>query len=114
MQIKTISERLAIPSRFLVQILLQLKSNGWVSSTRGASGGYQLTREPTEISVWDIMQSVDSNSETPPPTTTSAERIALLRLWHQAQAAYQQVLREITLAQLLERVDQPHDPMYFI
>lgn len=112
-QIKTISERLAIPSRFLVQILLQLKSNGWVTSTRGASGGYQLTRAPSEISVWDIMQSVDSSSEMP-SDATSVERVALKRLWEQAQAAYQHVLQEMSLAQLLERIDQQRDPMYFI
>ena len=31
-----------IPSPFLVQILLQLKSAGLVESTRGAAGGYRL------------------------------------------------------------------------
>ncbi len=113
-QIKTISERLSIPSRFLVQILLQLKSTGWVTSTRGAAGGYQLTRAPSEISVWDIMQSVDSSPEGSSDSTVSVERVALKRLLHQAQAAYQQVLQEMSLAQLLERIDQQRDPMYFI
>ena len=45
-QIGVIAERHGIPSRFLVQILLQFKGAGLVSSTRGASGGYQLIKHP--------------------------------------------------------------------
>ncbi len=41
-RIRTIADEHGIPSRFLVQILLQLKGAGLVSSTRGAAGGYQL------------------------------------------------------------------------
>jgi Rrf2 family protein len=113
-QIKTISERLSIPSRFLVQILLQLKSTGWVTSTRGASGGYQLTHPPTEISVWDIIQSVESNPDSLTEDPASAERQALKRLLQQAQKAFQDVLKKTSLTELLERTDQQRDPMYFI
>ena len=34
---------------------LQLKGAGLVSSVRGASGGYQLTRSPDEISLGEVM-----------------------------------------------------------
>ena len=37
-RIRQIAEAHGIPSRFLVQILLQLKSAGLVQSTRGAAG----------------------------------------------------------------------------
>ena len=40
-RVRDIAERHGIPSRFLVQILLQLKAAGFVASTRGASGGYR-------------------------------------------------------------------------
>jgi len=36
---RKIAERHDVPSRFLVQILLQLKAAGLVASTRGAAGG---------------------------------------------------------------------------
>ena len=45
-----------IPARFLVQILLQLKRAGLVTSTRGAAGGYRLSRPPEEISLLDILE----------------------------------------------------------
>ena len=42
LQIRKIAAAHDIPSGFLVQILLQLKTAGLVTSTRGASGGYRL------------------------------------------------------------------------
>src|SRR6516164_11817244 len=62
-RIKTIADTHAIPQRFLVQILLQLKGAGLVTSVRGASGGYQLARPPHEISLADIINVIDR----PPP-----------------------------------------------
>ena len=50
-RIREIAAAHAIPSRFLVQILLQLKSAGIVQSIRGAAGGYQLAREPDDITL---------------------------------------------------------------
>src|SRR2546421_10062593 len=58
-RIKAIADSHAIPQRFLVQILLQLKGAGLVTSVRGASGGYQLARPPAEISLADIINVVD-------------------------------------------------------
>ena len=49
----------AIPERYLVQILLQLKGAGLVVSTRGASGGYRLARPAAEISLSDVLAAID-------------------------------------------------------
>jgi Rrf2 family protein len=113
-QIKAISEKLAIPTQFLVQILLQLKSVGLVSSTRGAAGGYQLTRHPEEVSVWDVIQAVDPSHESPTAEAGSAERVALVGVFRQAEEAAQEVFRRTTVAEMIDRIDQHRDPMYFI
>ena len=42
--LKAIYATHGISQRFLVQIFLQLRAAGLVSSTRGAAGGYHLTR----------------------------------------------------------------------
>ena len=49
--IRTIAARHGIPDRFLVQILLELKAAGLVTSTRGAAGGYRLTCPPADVSL---------------------------------------------------------------
>ena len=51
--IKAISEQYGISSGFLMQIFLQLKGAGLVSSVRGASGGYQLLRPALEARLAD-------------------------------------------------------------
>ena len=53
-RIRSIAEEHGIPSRFLVQILLQLKGAGLVNSTRGAAGGYQLAKPPGEWNTYEI------------------------------------------------------------
>jgi Rrf2 family protein len=50
-QAPRIAERQGIPSTFLVQILHDLKCAGLVTSTRGAAGGYRLSRSPGEITL---------------------------------------------------------------
>src|SRR6266404_2794862 len=57
-RIKAIADAHGIPQRFLVQILLQLKTAGLVASVRGAAGGYQLARAPDRISLADIINAV--------------------------------------------------------
>src|SRR5580692_881061 len=63
-RLKAIADMHGIPKRFLVQILLQLKAAGLVASTRGASGGYHLGRDPQNITLADIIAVVD-RSESP-------------------------------------------------
>ena len=58
-RIRTIADEHGIPSRFLVQILLQLKGAGFVTSTRGAAGGYQLVKPPEEISLGEVMAVIE-------------------------------------------------------
>ena len=70
-RIREIAEAHGVPSRFLVQILLQLKSAGLVQSIRGAAGGYVLAREPEEITLLDVMTVVDAQLGQP---ATSAAR----------------------------------------
>src|SRR5688572_16314848 len=68
--LKNIAENHGISQRFLVQILLQLKGAGLVESTRGAAGGYQLAKEPSEITVADLVHAIDQAPPTLPEALT--------------------------------------------
>jgi Rrf2 family protein len=48
-----------IPRKFLEAILVQLRDHGIVESRRGAHGGHRLLRDPSEISIADIIRIVD-------------------------------------------------------
>src|SRR5437879_1864958 len=58
-QVKNIADGHGISQRFLVQILLQLKSSGLIESTRGASGGYHLARPPADITLAEVIHAID-------------------------------------------------------
>src|SRR3954452_20451404 len=58
-RIREISATHGIPERYLVQILLQLKGAGLVTSTRGASGGYRLARQAASISLGEVLTAID-------------------------------------------------------
>jgi len=57
--ISEISREQNIPKRFLEQILNDLKSAGVVQSRRGISGGYQLAREPEDISLAEVVRHIE-------------------------------------------------------
>ena len=59
-----ISLRQGISISFLEQIFLKLKRNNLVQSSRGASGGYILTRSPEEIKLSSIIKAVDEKVKT--------------------------------------------------
>ena len=53
-QIRGISERQAIPVRYLEQIFQRLRRAGLIHSKRGPGGGYTLAREPESITLREI------------------------------------------------------------
>jgi Rrf2 family protein len=115
-QIRKIADRHGIPSRFLVQILLQLKGAGYVNSTRGASGGYELVRDPHEVSLAEVLQIIEGPDETAATNASpesSAARV-LQDCWQEVSAMEQQILRNITFADLLERARRQNEAMYYI
>jgi len=114
LQIRRIADEQGIPSRFLVQILLQLKGAGLVVSTRGAAGGYRLSRPPQEIALSDIIE-VMEGAERPQTNTSKRTPLvgALLALCRELSDAQRDRLDETTLADLIELAAK-REPMWYI
>jgi Rrf2 family protein len=117
-RLKAIADMHGIPKRFLVQILLQLKAAGLVGSTRGASGGYHLGREPETITLGDIISVID-RSENPAElrsggTDPSPLARAIHGVWTDILSAQQRILESTSLAELLKRANTSYDMMYQI
>jgi Rrf2 family protein len=105
--------------RFLVQILLQLKTAGLVDSVRGAAGGYRLARPPESITLAQIINAVTDRKLAPHSalgaagTRTPAADV-LLDVWQQVQAQEQRLLEQLTLAELLRRTQSNSALVYQI
>lgn len=54
-----ISRLTGVSRRFALKILGNLVSNGFLISQKGANGGYKLAKLPEEISLLDIIESVN-------------------------------------------------------
>jgi Rrf2 family protein len=99
-RIHEIAEFHKIPERYLVQILLQLKGAGLVSSVRGSAGGYLLAKPAETIALLDVLNAIDGpdsdSRERPAPTAR-----ALANVWARLRAAERQLLCQTTLAKLV-------------
>jgi Rrf2 family protein len=117
-QVKTIAETHGIKQRFLVQILLQLKVKGLVRSLRGAAGGYRLAKRPEEVSLADIIHTVDEPAPATPPALGGLKATpavqALGTTLQELEARERQMLAEVTLADLLRRAEASGVPSYQI
>lgn len=59
LSISQIAKNLNLSQRYLEQIFSRLKSQGLVDSSRGAKGGYFLTRKPKEITAGEILEALE-------------------------------------------------------
>jgi len=50
-----------IPVKFLEQILLTLRNEGFLTSKRGIGGGYSLRKRPSEMVVLEIVELLDGS-----------------------------------------------------
>lgn len=57
--IRELAERHDVPKRFLEQIMLELKSKGWVRSIPGRDGGFVLAKTPEQITMGEVVRHFD-------------------------------------------------------
>lgn len=57
--IRELARRNDVPKRFLEQIMLDLKTQGWVDSVAGIRGGYILARNPEKIMMGEVVRHFD-------------------------------------------------------
>lgn len=56
-----IAENLSLSDNYLEQLLRALKRAGFLRSIRGVKGGYELTRDPREIKVLDLLKTLEGD-----------------------------------------------------
>jgi Rrf2 family protein len=97
-----------LPEKFLELILLELKNARMVESVRGAKGGYQLRRDPSEIRLSEIVRLIDG----PVAPFADAEQLralidrdlphrALYQVFLDVRDAVARILENTTLADLI-------------
>jgi len=106
-QAREIAARQSIPEAYLHQLLGALNRAGLVRSTRGPLGGHELTREPREITLWDVFLVLDGpDRRAHLHMGANLEQDIVHQCWHDLQAQATGFLAAITLEDLVERQRQ--------
>lgn len=109
---KVIAKEESIPTQFLLQILQQLRSAGLIDSTRGANGGFMLSRSPSQINLAQIVDAVCSAACSGADDASSPHSRVLQKVWQELAQKQRAVLEEATLARLLECVGETQVMFY--
>jgi Rrf2 family transcriptional regulator, cysteine metabolism repressor len=125
--LKAIAEAEALPLAYLERIVALLKKAGLVEATRGAHGGYRLTRQPAEIHMDEVVLALEGGvapmtcfvAEDGPGAGGSVSRVvcnheadsghgcATKLLWTRVQGGVVKALAQTTLAELVAFSNRP-------
>jgi Rrf2 family protein len=117
--VSAIATSQGIPARYLDQILTILRHSGIVNSQRGAKGGYVLARAPWQITLLEIVSSLEGNNGSNKGVFSDSqtlEKTVVLDILQQAEKAYYSVLGSYTLDDLYQQRNayKQQNPMYYI
>lgn len=59
--LKYIAEKQVLSENYLEQLFSNLRRDGLITSVRGAQGGYMLSRDPEEITVGQVLRSLEGS-----------------------------------------------------
>ena len=107
-KLKDIASRQNLSEKYMEQIIAVLNKAGYVRSTRGAQGGYQLVRVPQEYSVGMILRLTEGSlapveclAENALPCDRSGQ-CATVEIYRRIYDAVNQVIDTTTLQDLLD------------
>lgn len=117
---KTIAEKQDISEAYLEQIMIPLKSEGFVKTVRGCHGGYTLNRQPDQISVLDLIELFEGRIQL--VKCAEGEEGGCPRLnfcpttgiWAKLSEDIRAIAAKITLQNILEEAKNKSNPEYVI
>jgi len=119
--INDVAKHIDAPVKFLEQVLLDLKKGGFVESKRGNVGGYQLAKDPAEITLGQVIRYIDGPIE---PigcvekgysNCTDLRRCVFKNIWQKVALATSGIIDKINFADLVSQIDKKQDaPIYTI
>lgn len=107
-RLKDVAARQDISVKYLEQIISVLQKCGYVKSMRGPGGGYMLAKKPEEYTVGMILRQIEGSLA--PVACLDGEsndcvrqgECATLRLWKMIFDAVNEVVDQVTLADMVE------------
>lgn len=98
-----VAESRGIPLHFLEQLFAGLRRAGILQSQRGVKGGYSFRRPPAEVSVLQVVETVDGRLGDAQAGDGQGSPDASDAIWSGATDALREVLGAVTIADIVER-----------
>ncbi|QSZ42297.1 Rrf2 family transcriptional regulator [Sulfurimonas aquatica] len=110
MDSETLSRELSISKSFLAKILQSLAKVGILQSFKGVNGGFALSKEPKDISMLEVMSSVEGKAPAvfecaPSEENCPSDRANICSIWpflNKLQGKIDSFLADLTLADLID------------
>ena len=105
---KDVAERQGISLKYIERILAVLKENGRIDSVHGKGGGYKLTREPDQYTLWEILRLTEGDLapvaclKDGAPSCDKAAECRTLPVWKNYYKMTVDYFSGITLADLMD------------
>ena len=97
---------------YLEQIFRKLRIAGIVKSIRGRNGGYVYAKDPSKISIKEVMHAVDEVLDATKCNGTSSchngKKCNTHDLWHELNIIVEDYLEKITINSLVENNKNPY------
>ena len=121
-ELKEIARKENISFKYLEQVINPLRAAGLVKSIRGSKGGYSLGRPPSEICLYDVVETLegplnlleclhDANVCQKVPSCVTRD------IWREVSDSISKIFYSVTLEDMVNRKIEKeghHSPMYQI
>jgi len=110
MDSETLSRELSIPKSFLAKILQSLAKVEILKSYKGVNGGFSLNKNPKDISMLEVMSSVEGKAPAvfecaPSESNCPSDKADICSIWpflHKLQGKIDSFLSELTLFDIID------------
>jgi Rrf2 family iron-sulfur cluster assembly transcriptional regulator len=106
-QAHIMAKELTLPAPYLSKILQQMVKDGLTVSRKGPSGGFALARKPSEIRLYDLLESFQKMHRVEScilgdATCSDEDPCALHAFWNEVRQSFINTMRSMSLADLVE------------
>ncbi len=105
--LKDIAEKEEISEKYLSHLVIPLRAGGLIISSRGAHGGYQLAKPPSQITMKEIVQTLEGSISfvecvKNPDICSRVSKCVTRNIWKKLDERVSEVLNSITLEDLVQ------------
>ncbi len=121
-ELKEIANKENISLKYLEQVINPLRAGGLVKAVRGSKGGYSLAKPPSEICLYDVIETLEGPLQLvdclgDPKACSRVPSCVTRDIWKEVSDGISKIFYSVTLEEMVNRKrdkEENHSPMYQI